>query len=165
MDLYLFTVRANKEKSDVYFMKIALKEAEKAFQEDEVPVGAVAVKEGKIIARARNKREKKGDPTAHAEIELLRRVAKRLGGWRLKGVTIYATLEPCPMCAGALVLARIDRLVYGASDEKMGAVSSLFKIANDDRLNHRISITEGVLAEESGQLLKRFFEIKRKKNF
>lgn len=144
-------------------MRAALKEAEKAFAEDEVPVGAVAVRNGKIIARARNKKEKKGDPTAHAEIELLKKVAKRIGGWRLKGITIYATLEPCPMCAGAFVLGRIDRLVYGASDKKMGAVRSLFKIADDERLNHRISITEGVLAKESAELLKRFFEIKRRR--
>lgn len=146
---------------DLLFMGLALEEAGRAFEEGEIPVGAIAVKDGIVIARSRNAKEMRADPTAHAEIELLRQVARELGAWRLKGVTIYVTLEPCPMCAGAMVLARIDRLVYGASDPKMGAIRTLYRLADDQRLNHRIEVTEGVMAKECGDILTRFFELRR----
>lgn len=146
---------------DIKFMGIALKEAKKAFNEGEVPVGAVAVWNGKIIAKAVNLKETRADPTAHAEIEVIKAAARKLDAWRLTGVTVYVTLEPCPMCAGAFVLARIDRLVYGASDPKMGAIRSLYCIADDDRLNHRMEITAGVMADECGEILTRFFKKRR----
>jgi len=146
---------------DLFFMGLAIEEARKAFGDGEAPVGAVAVKDGNIIARARNMKESRSDPTSHAEIELLKQVASMLGGWRLTGVTVYVTLEPCPMCAGGMVLARIDRLVYGAPDPKMGAVRTLYRIADDPRLNHRIEVTEGVMAKECGDILTSFFKLKR----
>lgn len=142
---------------DVVFMEAALAEARRALDLGEVPVGAVAVHEGRVIARGHNLRERLGDPTAHAEILVLREAAARLGNWRLEGVTLYVTLEPCPMCAGAVVLARVARLVYGAPDPKAGAAGSLMNLVQHDRLNHRVELRGGVLADASAALLRGFF--------
>jgi len=145
------------ESKDLEFMDAAIEEARAAAAEGEVPVGAVAVLGGEIIARARNAKEKLRDPTAHAEMSLLRKTAEKLGAWRLTGVTVYVTLEPCPMCAGAMVLARIDRLVFGTHDPKMGAVRTFYSIADDPRLNHVMEITSGVRENECAQILSDFF--------
>jgi len=152
------------DENDTVFMEAAIDEARAASVKNEVAVGAVAVFEGKIIARAHNTKETSMDPTAHAEITVLRRAAKARGTWRLTGVTVYSTLEPCPMCAGAMVLASIDWLVYGANDPKMGAVRSLFEIADDERLNHCIEIKGGVLDEKCAGLLRSFFSELRSKS-
>lgn len=146
---------------DERFMREALAEARKAFEKDEVPVGAVVVKDGLVIGRGHNLRETLNDPTAHAEMVALREAARRIGSWRLEGTTVYVTLEPCPMCAGALVLARVERLVFGAYDPKAGAVVSLMSLLSDDRLNHRVEFTGGLLAEESVELLREFFRRRR----
>jgi tRNA(adenine34) deaminase len=143
---------------------VALAEARAALAHDDVPVGAVAVFDGRLVGRAHNQRELLRDPTAHAEMLVLTQAAEALGRWRLTGVTLYVTLEPCAMCAGAMVLARIDRLVYGAADPKAGAVASLFHLLDDPRLNHRVPATGGLLAEECGALLQDFFRRKRRKN-
>lgn len=143
------------------WMDRALAQARLAEEHDDVPVGAIVVREGEIVAAGHNRREADGDPTAHAEILVLRAAAARLGSWRLEGCTLYVTLEPCTMCAGALVLARLPRLVYGASDPKAGAVRSLYEIATDPRLNHRVDVVEGVAAEECGAVLRRFFRARR----
>lgn len=143
--------------SDDEFMRLALQQAEIAASYGETPVGAVIVYDGGIVAQGYNRRETWHDPTAHAEVIAIRRAAKVLGRWRLTGCTLYVTLEPCPMCAGALVLARLDRLVYGAPDPKSGAVDSLYRIPTDPRLNHRLDVTGGVLQEECAQLLQNFF--------
>ncbi len=143
---------------DEEFMRQALAEAELAYLKGEIPVGAVAVKDDLVIGRGHNQKESLRDPTAHAEMIALRQAAQALGGWRLSGVTIYSTLEPCPMCAGALVMARVDRLVYGAADPKSGAVGSLFDIVRSPRLNHRLKVKKGVLAQEAQELLDRFFQ-------
>lgn len=144
---------------DEKYMKEALKEAKKAAQKGEVPVGAVIVKNGKIIARGHNLRESKQDPTMHAEIVAIKKAARKLENWRLAGCTLYVTVEPCPMCAGAIVQSRIGRVVYGARDPKAGAVASLYTILTDRRLNHQVSvITEGVLEEECSEILKSFFK-------
>ncbi len=138
-------------------MRSALAEACQALPQD-VPVGAVLVgPDGSVLATGHNEREQTGDPTAHAEVLALRRAAERLGSWRLEGCTLVVTLEPCTMCAGALVLARVDRLVYGADDPKAGAVGSLWDVVRDRRLNHRPEVVRGVLADECGALLKEFF--------
>jgi len=142
-------------------MRLALDEALNALACDEVPVGAVAVCGGRLVGTAHNQRETLRDPTAHAEMLALTQAAKALGRWRLTGVTLYVTLEPCAMCAGAMVLARIDRLVYGARDPKAGAVESLYRILSDERLNHRVAVEGGLLAEQCGALLQRFFRKKR----
>jgi tRNA(adenine34) deaminase len=142
---------------DEYFMREALKEAQIAFEEDEVPIGAVIVKDGEILAKAHNLREQLNDPTAHAELIAIRLAAVRLNSWRLLDTTIYVTVEPCPMCAGAIVLARVKRLVFGATDPKAGAAGTLMNLLNDARLNHQVEITGGVLAEESRELLRTFF--------
>ena len=142
-------------------MQAALREARAAFQEDEVPVGAVIVHDGRIIARAHNQRETLQDPTAHAEMIAITQAAAALESWRLDGCTMYVTLEPCPMCAGALVLARLPRLVYGAADPKAGACRTLYSIVQDSRLNHRVEVTAGVLAEPCGSILTEFFRAKR----
>ncbi len=139
------------------FMGMALQEAEAAALEGETPVGAVVVCEGAVVARAHNLRETADDPTAHAELIAVREAAHRLGRWRLTDCTVYVTLEPCPMCAGALVNARIGELVYGAPDPKAGAVGTLYDLASDERLNHRFDVIPGVRAEESSKLLKDFF--------
>jgi tRNA(adenine34) deaminase len=143
------------------WMEAALAEARTARDEGEVPVGAVAVLDGRILGRGRNRTVELQDPTAHAEMIALREAASSLGAWRLIGVTLYATLEPCAMCAGACVLARIDRLVYGAADPKAGMSGSLASIPDDSRLNHRVDIVSGVLAEECGDLLREFFRSRR----
>lgn len=143
------------------FMSLALEEAERALERNEVPVGAVIVRNGVVIARGHNQVEQLQDPTAHAEIIAIGAAANYLGSWRLKGCTLYVTLEPCPMCAGAIVLSRIDRLVFGAHDPKMGACSTLFNIVQDQRLNHRVELIEGVSDEESRSLLRTFFEKQR----
>ncbi len=147
---------------DEEFMRRALSLAEKAALSGEVPVGAVLVSaEGKILAEAFNRPISLCDPTAHAEIIALREGARQLKNYRLLGTTLYVTLEPCPMCAGALVYARVRRLVFGAFDPKAGACGSVYNIVNDERLNHRLEVTGGVLAEEAVALLKNFFKEKR----
>jgi tRNA(adenine34) deaminase len=147
--------------SDERFMKVALAEARAAWEHEDTPVGAVIVRDGVVIARAHNQRELLRDPTAHAEIIALTQASAALGTWRLSACTVYVTLEPCVMCAGALVLARIARLVYGAADPKAGACGSLYSIPTDARLNHRIEVSGGVLATECGELLREFFRLKR----
>ena len=142
-------------------MEAALAEARAALAANEVPVGAVAVREGEVIGRGRNRTEERQDPTAHAEMLALREAAAALGSWRLIGVTLYVTLEPCAMCAGACVLGRIDRLVYGAADPKAGMSGSLASIPTDPRLNHRVEVVGGLLAEDCGALLKDFFRARR----
>ena len=139
-------------------MKAALKEAQKAVKKKEVPIGAVAVKDGKIIARAHNLRESKQDPLGHAEIYLISKLSKKLKRWRLNGVTIYVTLEPCLMCMGALLQARVDRVVFGSFDPKAGACGSLYDLSQDKRLNHLIEITSGVLQKECSEILSEFFK-------
>lgn len=143
-------------------MREALAEARKAADEGEVPIGAIVVAEGKVVGRGRNARERLRDPTAHAEMLALQEASRALGRWRLAGATLYATLEPCPMCAGALVNARIDRLVYAVADPKAGAAGTLFDVPRDPRLNHRLQVESGVLAGECGDLLRSFFKDRRK---
>ena len=142
-------------------MEVALELARAAAEVGEVPVGAVALLDGTIVGRGRNAREAAHDPTAHAELLAIQEAARTLGRWRLTGVTLLVTLEPCAMCAGALVLARIDRLVIGASDPKAGAVGSLMDLSSDPRLNHRYPVERGLLAEESAELLRSFFRARR----
>ncbi|WP_041448521.1 tRNA adenosine(34) deaminase TadA [Anaeromyxobacter sp. Fw109-5] len=142
-------------------MQEALALARGAAERGEVPVGAVAVFEGRVVGRGANAREAAHDPTAHAELLAIQDAARALGRWRLTGVTVYVTLEPCAMCAGAMVLARIDRLVYAASDPKAGAVGSLVDLSTDPRLNHRFPVDKGLLAEEAGDLLRAFFRARR----
>lgn len=146
---------------DKQFMEEALAEARHAFEAGEVPVGAVVVVAGTIIGRAHNAPIALGDPTAHAEIVALREAARKAGNYRLTGATLYATVEPCAMCAGAALHARVTRLVYGAPDPKAGAVESLYRLLDDRRLNHRIETVGGVLAAESALLLRAFFETRR----
>ena len=143
------------------FMREALEEAEQAAAVGEVPVGAVVVRAGQIIARAHNRREMDSDPTAHAEILALRDAAEQLGQWRLEGCTLYVTLEPCFMCAGAIVNSRVETLVFGALDPKAGAVGSLANVPSDARLNHRPAIVGEILAGPCGQVLKDFFAARR----
>lgn len=142
-------------------MRRALEQAERAAASDEVPVGAVVVVNGAVIAEAHNQPRSRNDPTAHAEILALREAGERLGHWWLNGATVYVTLEPCAMCAGAMVLARVDRLVYAAPDPKAGMAGSLACIPQDDRLNHHVAITAGVLADEAGAMLRAFFQARR----
>jgi len=144
-------------------MEAALAQAATAAAQGEVPVGAVVVHDGELVATAYNERETSRDPTAHAEILALRRAAEALGRWRLSGCTLYVTLEPCPMCAGATVHARIDRLVFGARDPKAGAVRSAFSIPNDPRLNHHPQIFEGVAEAACREVLRAFFRARRGK--
>jgi tRNA(adenine34) deaminase len=144
-----------------YFMQLALQEAEYAMAENEVPVGAVIVYEGRIIAAAHNQREQLRDPTAHAEMIAITQAAALRGSWRLDGCTLFVTLEPCAMCAGAIVQARIPEVVYGAADPKAGAVQTLYQLLDDPRLNHRAAVVSGVLAEACGQILTRFFQQQR----
>jgi tRNA(adenine34) deaminase len=143
-------------------MRRALQEAEAALAEDEVPVGAVVVQGDRIVASAHNQREQLHDPTAHAEMIAITQAAQTLGSWRLDGCTLYVTLEPCPMCAGAIVLARLPRLVFGATDPKAGAVASLYRLLEDARLNHQVEVVAGVLAAPCGEILTKFFEQKRR---
>ncbi len=146
---------------DERFMNLALAQAEQAFALGETPVGAVVVCGGEVLCADHNRRETALDPTAHAELLVVREAARRLGRWRLTGCTVYVTLEPCVMCAGAMVLARVDRLVYGATDPKAGAVASLYQVLADPRLNHRPVVSAGVLAEPCGAILSRFFRERR----
>jgi len=145
------------ERTDWELMGLCLEEAKQAFAEGEVPIGALIVKDGVIVAKAHNRRELDGDPTAHAEILAIRAAAQALGGWRLTGTTMYVTIEPCPMCAGALVWARVSRLVYGAPDLKAGAVHSLMNIVQDERLNHVLEVRAGVREDECSELMREFF--------
>jgi tRNA(adenine34) deaminase len=145
------------------WMTEALAEARRAAEIGEVPIGAVVVREGEILGRGHNRREIDGDPLAHAEILAIREAASRMGGWRLTGATMYVTLEPCPMCAGALVNSRIQRLVYGAADPKAGYCGSLGNFVQDPRLNHRLEVTAGVLESESAALLRGFFASLRRR--
>lgn len=143
-------------------MRRALAQAREALRHGDVPIGAVVLgPDGELLSCAGNERELHGDPTAHAEIVAIRRAAERLGRWRLAGCTIVVTLEPCTMCAGAIVAARLDRLVFGAFDDKAGAVASLFDVVRDPRLNHEVQVVSGVLAEESSELLMEFFRARR----
>jgi tRNA(adenine34) deaminase len=142
-------------------MRLALEEAARAPLHDDVPVGAVAVAGGKILVAAHNERELRRDPVAHAELLALRAAAAALGTWRLSAVTLYVTLEPCPMCAGALVAGRVGRLVFGAADPRAGACGSLYNLCADPRLNHELPVTPGVLCEEAAQLLRGFFAARR----
>jgi tRNA(Arg) A34 adenosine deaminase TadA len=148
---------------DTSFMRAALREAARAAREGEVPVGAVVVLEGRAIARAHNRPIAAHDPTAHAEILALRRAGRRLGNYRLNGCTLYVTIEPCAMCAGAIVHARVERLVYGASDPKAGACGSALKVLNHSKLNHRVEVRKGVLKEECAAALREFFRARRNK--
>ncbi len=142
-------------------MALALEEATLALDHGDVPVGAVALHDGRVVARRHNERERAGDPTAHAELLALRDAAAELGTWRLEAVTLVVTLEPCPMCAGALVAARVPRLVFGAHDPKAGACGSLYNICSDPRLNHELEVVGGLRSEEAGALLSAFFATRR----
>ncbi len=144
-------------------MRAAIAEALAAGEDGDIPIGAVVVRGGRIIGRGRNQRERLNDPTAHAEMIALSAAAAHVESWRLEGCTLYVTLEPCAMCAGAMVLARLERLVFGPTDPKAGAVRSLYNIPTDPRLNHRVSIVEGVMAEECATLLQEFFLQQRAK--
>ena len=154
--------RARHPYSDEAFMREALDEARRAMASGEVPIGAVVVAEGEVVARAHNAPLALADPTAHAEVLALRDAAQKIGNYRLTGATVYATVEPCSMCCGALLQARVARLVYGALDPKAGAVTSLYRLLTDPRLNHRVAVAGGVLAAESALLLSRFFETRRR---
>lgn len=147
-------------------MRLALAEAEKAYARGEIPIGAVLVRneDGTVVSRGHNLRESKNDATAHAEMEAIREACARLNCWRLSGLTLYVTIEPCAMCAGALVNSRIDRLVYGSTESKFGAVESIFNVVNHRLLNHRLSVTAGVLEDECRQLMKDFFRMRREQN-
>jgi len=145
------------EEQDRDWMEIALNEAVAARQLGEVPIGAVVVNDGRIIGRGHNLRETSNDPTTHAEMVAIREAAATLGSWRLLDSTLYVTLEPCVMCMGAIILARIPRLVFGCRDPRAGAVGSIYDFSSDERFNHRVSVTEGVLAERCGELLSSFF--------
>jgi tRNA(adenine34) deaminase len=142
---------------DLNFMAQAMKEAKKAQEKGEVPVGAVIVRDGKVVSRGHNTKETTDDPTAHAEIQTLKKGAKKLNSWRLIDTTLYVTLEPCLMCMGALIQARVTRLVIGTMDEKAGACGSLYDISTDKRLNHEITVTRGVMRAEAKDILKKFF--------
>ncbi len=145
-----------------FYMRMALAEAEQALAEEEVPVGAVIVHETRVIAAAHNQREQLHDPTAHAEMIAITQAAEALGSWRLEGCTLYVTLEPCPMCAGAILQARIPVVVYGATDPKGGAVHTLYQLLSDPRLNHRPQTTSGVMHDACGAILTRFFQAQRR---
>ena len=151
--------------SDEEYMRLALEEAWAAYHLEEVPIGAVLVdnSDGSIVSRGHNMRETWKDATAHAEIIAIRSACESLGKWRLSGLTLYVTIEPCPMCAGALVMSRVDRLVYGSTDAKAGAAESIFNIVDHSTLNHRLQVTAGVLQEECADIMKRFFSGRRKK--
>jgi tRNA(adenine34) deaminase len=151
----------SKRDVDERMMRLAVEEARACLEWGDVPVGAVVARGTEVLGRAGNERERRGDPTAHAEILALRQAAERLGTWRLDGCTAYVTLEPCAMCAGAMVLARIERLVYGAADPKAGFAGSLGDLVRDPRLNHRLDVEAGVLADEAGALLQEFFRGRR----
>ena len=145
-----------------HYMQMAIREAEQAYREDEVPVGAVIVHQGRLVASAHNQREQLQDPTAHAEMIAITQAAAAVSSWRLDSCILYVTLEPCTMCAGAIVQARIPTVVYGATDAKAGAVDSLFHLLNDARLNHRAQVIPHVMADVCGGLLTKFFQEKRR---
>ena len=151
----------NSPEIDEQYMAEALRQAMLALEDDEVPVGAVIVHDGRVIGRAHNQRERLGDPTAHAEMIATTQAAEHVGNWRLENCTMYVTLEPCTMCAGAIVLARLPRLVFGARDPKAGAVGSIYDIPRDPKLNHTVDVTGGVLEQECGDILTEFFRRKR----
>ena len=146
---------------DEYYMRLALREAARAVEHDDVPVGAVVVLGDEVIAAAGNERELRKSPTAHAEMLVIEEAARRMSSWRLLSTVLYVTVEPCLMCAGAIIQARIPHLVYGAPDEKAGAVDTLYSVCRDPRLNHCVEVTGGVLADESVQLLQAFFSKRR----
>jgi tRNA(adenine34) deaminase len=146
---------------DEWFMRLALREAERALEHEDVPIGAVVVHEGEVVGAGHNERELRQDPTAHAEILAIRQAAASTGRWRLEGCTLYVTLEPCAMCAGAVVLARLDRVVFGAPDPKAGFAGSLGNLVQEPRLNHRAQLTAGVLEDECGEVLRDFFQARR----
>lgn len=147
--------------ADERFMRMALREAQRGAREGEIPVGAVVVHEGRVLARAHNRPIHLHDPSAHAEVLALRRAARKSLNYRLEGCDLYVTIEPCAMCAGAMIHARLGRLVYAAADPKAGAVHSVVEVLNHPRLNHRMAVTHGILAEESGELLRSFFLARR----
>ncbi len=149
---------------DEHYMGLALAEARKAYAAGEVPIGAVLVLDGEVIAAAHNMREAWHDATAHAEIIVIREACRKLGRWRLTGTTLYVTIEPCPMCAGALVMSRIDRLVYGSPDYKAGAVESIFNVVQNGALNHRAEVFAGVRGDECAALMREFFKERRSKD-
>ena len=142
-------------------MRLALREAERAADHDDVPIGAVLARDGEVLAAAGNERELRADPTAHAEVLAVREASRRLGGWRIPDAVLYVTLEPCPMCAGAIVLARVPRVVYGAADPKAGAAGSVLDILGEPRFNHRPQVDGGLLADEAAALLESFFAARR----
>jgi tRNA(adenine34) deaminase len=146
---------------DEYFMRLAIREAQAALEHDDVPIGAVVVHDGEVIGAAHNERELRQDPTAHAELIALREASRALGSWRVLDAVLYVTLEPCAMCAGAIVLARVPRLVYGATDPKAGAAGSVLDVLGQPRLNHRPAVAGGLLAEECAELLTDFFGSRR----
>jgi tRNA(adenine34) deaminase len=146
---------------DEYFMRLAVREAERALEHDDVPVGCVIAARGEVVAAAPNERELRADPTAHAEVLALREAARVAGSWRLSDTVLYVTLEPCAMCAGAIVLARVPRVVYGTWDPKAGAAGSVFDVLGEPRLNHRPEVAAGLLAEECADLLRSFFATRR----
>jgi len=147
---------------DEYFMRLALREAERALEHDDVPVGCVIAQGGEVIAAGANERELRGDPTAHAEILALREASGRLGNWRLDGCILYVTLEPCAMCAGAIVLARVPRVVFATTDPKAGAAGSVLNVLGEPALNHRPDVAGGLLAQVAGDLLRAFFVPRRR---
>jgi tRNA(adenine34) deaminase len=146
---------------DEHFMRLALREAERALEHDDVPIGAVVVRDGEVIGAGRNERERRQDPTAHAEIVALREAAAALSSWRVLGAVMYVTLEPCAMCAGAIVLARVPSVVYGASDPKAGACGSVLDVLGEPRLNHRPAVAGGLLRDDCAALLSAFFASRR----
>lgn len=148
---------------DRKFMRFALEEAQKAAALGEVPIGAILVYEGEVIARAHNLRETTQNATTHAELMVIQEACAKIGSWRLEETTLYVTLEPCPMCAGAILQSRVPRVVYGARDMKAGCVDSLYRLLNDNRFNHECEVTEGILAEECGQILTDFFRALRER--
>lgn len=150
-----------KIQTDDYFMKIALQEAQKAYNCGEVPVGAVLVHNGNVVAQAHNLPIMNNDPSAHAEMLVLRQSGEKIGNYRLNEAELFVTIEPCIMCAGAIVQARLARVIFGARDPKYGAVVSLYNVLSDERLNHQVEITEGILKTECGEILSRFFRKKR----
>lgn len=147
---------------DEYFMRLALREAARALEHEDVPIGAVVIHGGEVIGAGHNERELRSDPTAHAEMIALREAARTLGSWRVLDAVMYVTLEPCAMCAGAIVLARLPRLVYGTTDPKAGAAGSVLNVLDEPRLNHRPQVQSGLLAEECAELLRAFFAPRRR---
>ena len=148
--------------NDLYYMGLALDEARKAYDLGEIPIGAVLVMDDQVVAKGHNMREIWHDATAHAEMIVIREACQKLKRWRLTGTTLYVTIEPCPMCAGALVMSRIDRLVYGSSDYKAGAVESIFNIVQNDALNHSMVVASGVRSDECAEIMRDFFRSRRK---